>query len=199
MRLHTTKWQQLKNDAWLAKQRGNFADAETLLFAALDEVSTNPLLREKMCLTLNILANLYVENGEFAEAIKIAKYDVQLLRELPNEKEMLLGSGLLTLAGILTVAGQYAEVIPFAEEGVKIYAKVLGENHSETDRMRNLLSEAKRNLVESPALPIPNSPGLPLTNKPVKSGRWVFVNCSSPEFPTGPDKLITQSPIARKD
>ena len=142
------RWQQLKNEAWFAKKRGNFREAEVLLMAALNEVNTNPLLQEEMSLTLNILANHYVDTGDITEAIRIAKYDVKIRREISNAPS-LLGSSLLTLAGVLTEAGQFAEVIPVAEEGVAIYAEVLGETHPETDRLRNLLSEAKRKLADS--------------------------------------------------
>jgi tetratricopeptide (TPR) repeat protein len=134
-------WQDLRNQAWDAKRRGDFQQAVSLLTAAVQEVSTLPEDRADLSMTLNTLANLYAETGQVTNAIEIATRDIEVCRQLPGEARILLGSSLMFLAHVLLEARRYAEAIDPATEGAKIYSTVMGEAHSETVRMRQVLAE----------------------------------------------------------
>ncbi len=141
------EWQRLSNEAWFAKRRGDFRAAERLLLAAIHEVSSNQEDRAELCLTLNTLADLYANYGEISEAIRIAKSIVETRRIMPISYRNLLGSDLMFLAMALNDAGQVAEAVRAAEEGVHIYSDLMGCQHSETLRMGAFLAEAKRKLT----------------------------------------------------
>jgi tetratricopeptide (TPR) repeat protein len=140
-------WQDLRNQAWSAKRRGDFQQAVSLLTAAVQEVSTHPEDRPDLHVTLNTLASLYAETGQVTNAIEIATRDIEVCRQLPNEARILLGSSLMFLAHVLLEARRYAEVIDPATEGAEIYSTVMGETHSETVRMRQVLTEAHEGLT----------------------------------------------------
>jgi hypothetical protein len=119
------------------------------LLAAAEEVNVDPQDRPELCATLNTLANLHAVHGELTKAVDIAESAVAILRELSADSRILLGSGLMFLAGVLTQSGQYTKAVSVAEEGVKIYSAVMGENHSETARMRAVLTEARQQAANS--------------------------------------------------
>jgi tetratricopeptide (TPR) repeat protein len=104
-------WQDLSNQAWLAKRRGDFQQAVSLLTAALREVDTLPEDREDLHVTLNTLANLYAESGEVMKALEIAIRDIEVCRQFPSEARIFLGSSLMFLAHVLLEAGRHAEAI----------------------------------------------------------------------------------------
>ena len=145
------KYQNLRDQAFLAKRKGDFREAESLLIAAVREVSEDPHDRPDLSRTLNTLAYLYVVSGELSRSIEIANSDVEVCRQLPTESRILLGNALMFLAGVLIEAGEYSGAVSAAEEGIPIYANVMGENHSETQRMRMILNEAQQKLGQSNA------------------------------------------------
>jgi tetratricopeptide (TPR) repeat protein len=142
-------WQELCNQAWFARKRHDFQQAETLLLAAVKEVSTKPEDRTRLHETLNSLANVYAENGELAKALETAKHDVEVCRQLPGESHILLGSALMFFTQILMQTGQYATAIAAAEEGLAIYVGILGKNHSETLRMTKVLTDAQEKVLQT--------------------------------------------------
>lgn len=142
-----SKWQQLCNDAWFARKRCDFQTAKILLLSAVEEVKNDPADLVDLCVTLNTLANLYAENGDLPKAVAIARSIVELHRQSTGTERGFLGGHLMFLAMVLMEAGEFEEAVQFAEEGERFYAQVMGETHSETQRMRKVLTDARNQLA----------------------------------------------------
>jgi tetratricopeptide (TPR) repeat protein len=137
------QWQELCNQAWFARKRGDYSQAASLLIAAAQEVNTSPEDRANLSETLNTLANVYAESGELPRAIEMAKKAIEVCRQLSSQPSILLGSALMFLAHVLLEARQSVQAAAAAEEGAEIYSIIMGEEHPETVRMRQVWIQAQ--------------------------------------------------------
>ena len=142
------KWQTLDSESWFARRRGDFPNAESLLLQAVEVASADPEDRSELCLSLNVLANLYADRGRLDDALALAERAVVVRRGMPQSRSGFLGADLMLVAQLLARCDRAADSIGAAEEGVSLYSQSMGPTHNETVRMSEVLADLRRTDID---------------------------------------------------
>ena len=114
--------------------RDNYAKAEPLYQEALR-------IRQKVlgsehpdtALTLNNLAQVYLETGEYAKAELLFQEALRIDRKVRGEERPDTASILTGLATVYWEMGEYAKAEPLYQEALRTYQKVFGPEHPDTE------------------------------------------------------------------
>jgi serine/threonine protein kinase/tetratricopeptide (TPR) repeat protein len=80
--------------------------------------------------------------GRHAEAAEQAIELVSISQELGGERSQMHASMLMSAGEILSLAGRYAEAVPYLERTLSVTAAVYGDHHYEMERITNRVADA---------------------------------------------------------
>lgn len=123
----------LNNLAILCRQRGNYAEAETLCRRALTalEVMNEPpeMVQPLVALSLHNLASLYDDLGKYEEAEPLFVRALEIRRRFLEEGDRQIGQSLNSLAELYRKLARYDDALPLCKQALSINRKFLGDKH----------------------------------------------------------------------
>ncbi|HEY9784176.1 MAG TPA: tetratricopeptide repeat protein, partial [Candidatus Obscuribacterales bacterium] len=133
-------WNQYKELAEKAQQQGNFAQAEFMWLAALDEAKNFHASDPRLLISLDNLASLYCSIGRYDQAESFCKRAIDVATRFFGESHTYLAHCLNNLAGIYYHQRRYSEAEPLCRRVLEIYEKAHGEEHPDVGMAVNNLA-----------------------------------------------------------
>jgi len=124
-----TRWDSIMADAVKAYQQADYAQAETLLLAALKEAEKFGNQDPRLATSLNNLAELYRAQGNYEQAEPLHQRALAIWEKALGPEHLDVGASLNNLAGLYHAQGNYAEAEPLYQRALAIVEKVLGPEH----------------------------------------------------------------------
>ncbi|MFQ5449227.1 MAG: tetratricopeptide repeat protein [Nitrospinaceae bacterium] len=119
-------WEDYHNAGLAAYGKGDYAEAEKKLLAALHEAEKFPIDDPRLALSLNNMAEIDRVQGKYAEAEPYIKRSLAIAEKVQGSEHPKVAAILNTLAGNYRVRGMYAEAAPLAKRAFIIWEKTLG-------------------------------------------------------------------------
>ncbi len=146
------RWERLTADSQTAYQAGRYVEGRELLLAALQEAEKFGEQDPRLASSLNDLAGLHRDAGNYAEAQPLFKRALAIRESALGPDHPDVAASLNNLASLYYAQGDYAEAEQLYERSLAIVESALGpdhpdvatvlENYSELLRQTNRESEA---------------------------------------------------------
>lgn len=127
----------------VAKDKDRFNEAETLLLKALKtrkELYKPDYMHSEIADTMNLLAKLYIEMEEFAQARHYWKRAIAIRSKVMGRTTQEYADSLDVLALLLYEQGRYNQAKDAAREALDIKIKTIGEGHPASADSMNILA-----------------------------------------------------------
>lgn len=137
------------------RQAGKYEQAQQCLETALqwrEKLHANMLDNTDIANTMNSLAVLYEEQGNYTEALPLFKQALEIHEKVLGKHHPDTANSLNNLAGVYRAQGNYAEALPLVKQALEIREKVLGKQHPDTASSLNNLAmvyKAQGNYAEA--------------------------------------------------
>lgn len=125
----SARWEKESAKASEAFQEGRYAEAETLLTAALKEAESFETEDPRLVVTLNNLARLYDDQKKYAEAESLYRRILAIDEKTLGPDNPNMATTLYRLATLKQAQGKYAEAEPFYQRALAIRERVLEPGH----------------------------------------------------------------------
>ena len=131
----------LNNLAYLYKTRGDYAAAEPLYREALSIAQTiYGADHPRSLMLLSNLAHAVYQQGRFTETEALLREKVSLTKQRYAPDHWRVGSALVSSVGMfLMLQDRCADALPLLREGLEVWTRSLGSDHSWTARARGML------------------------------------------------------------
>ena len=124
-----TQWKKHMDAALEAHRQGHYGDAEKSMEAALKEAERFGPEDLRLGTTLNNLAELYRDQGKYAEAEPLYKRSLVIVVKVLGPEHPGVATNLNNLGLLYTDQGKYAEAVPLYKRSLEITEKALGPEH----------------------------------------------------------------------
>jgi tetratricopeptide (TPR) repeat protein len=125
----TTQWDQYINAAAAAREQADYPAAERSLSAALAAAEKFGPQDRRLARSLNDLAVLCDEQGNYAKAEPLYERALKIREEALGANHPEVATSLYNLAGLYQSQGKYAKAEPLYKRSLEIRVKALGPNH----------------------------------------------------------------------
>ncbi len=122
-------WEKANEAGTKALQEGRYAEAERHWTAALKEAETFGEQDTRLATSLNNLALLYGNQGEYGEAEPLYQLALAILEKALGPEHPQVAAGLNNLALLYKTQGKYTEAEPLYRRALAIVEKALGPEH----------------------------------------------------------------------
>jgi tetratricopeptide (TPR) repeat protein len=129
-------WEQHIKAGEQAFQQGRYAEAESLLVAALEEAETFGPQDPRLVTSLNNLAGLYYAQRNYAQTEPLLKRALTISEATLGTEHPEVAVHLYNLALFYDVQGNYTEAEPLYQRALSIREQTLGSTHSITTKTR---------------------------------------------------------------
>ena len=121
-------WERHIQAGLAAQAQGNFGEALTQTKAALEAAKVFGPDDIRLATTLNVLANVYFNQGNYAEAEPLYKRSLAIREKAigPGLGQLVVALSLNNLAELYLIQGKYAEAEPLYKRSLAIEEKQLG-------------------------------------------------------------------------
>lgn len=133
-------WDDCKRLAQEAERTGNFARAEFMWLAALNEAKSFEMGDRRLLITLESLAGLYLSIGRYDQAESFSIKAIETARQNFGNDNLVVASFLNNLAGIYYCQHRYNDAEPICRRLLVLYEKALGPDHDDVGVAANNLA-----------------------------------------------------------
>jgi tetratricopeptide (TPR) repeat protein len=108
----STGWKELNDAGQAAQGRGQYAEAEKLLLAALKQAESFSETDDRLATSLNNLALLYSAQGKHAEAEPLYRRSLAIWEKTLGPEHTSVAAGLTNLSDLYRAQGKYKDDEP---------------------------------------------------------------------------------------
>jgi tetratricopeptide (TPR) repeat protein len=139
---------------WLEREVGNYRAG---VFAFQQQLKIEQMLfppeSSKIAATLNNLAALYDDQGDYAEALPLHLRSLAIREKVLGAEYPDVATSLNNLAALYEAQDDYAQALPLLERAIRIAEQKLGAEHPLTQRCRRNYEECREALGAANNLP----------------------------------------------
>jgi tetratricopeptide (TPR) repeat protein len=137
-------WHALKCDAVRWRRLKQPAQAIECLVQAIDMTQQSPDLAREAGSLLNYLADLYLEEGQLAQAEATIKRALQTNLNLPGSERGLAADDLMILAKVLSRQARHREAYEAGCQALASFRQQLGTNDKFIAQIKEMVEELRR-------------------------------------------------------